>query len=247
MKRTALTILLLILFGSSVMASRVLDMGLYLHKNDTVTLAHLSVSPGEPSRFTPKDGNYTFALIDERGQTLSQMGLDPLFYILSDPPKPTDTIVVFNHLAYYSSGRFFVVRHLGREIFRYELPSNATCNQNGRCDYGEDAFSCQKDCGVGEDGICQPFRDDVCDRSCLIGADQDCVSKPKKGDFSWLCLFGVGGLILALVAIAVIVFLALRPKQPGSLETKAVEESSVERVRQKEPSPKSVKKRVKPR
>ncbi len=246
MKKLILLLFVLAFLGSTLLASKVLDIGLYLYKNDTVALTDLSVSPGEPSRFTPKDGNYTFALIDDRGQTLSQMGLNPLFYILSDPPKPADHIFVSDSISYYSTARFFVVRHLGREIFRYELPLNATCNLNGRCDYGENAFSCPKDCKVSGDELCQPFDDGVCDSACPAGTDPDCRSTPRNESVPWLCLSGLGGLILALVAIVVIVFLALKTKKPESPDTKTGGEPKTERTQERKLRRKAVKKRTRP-
>lgn len=210
--RKLVSLLSLLLFLSFLSAiGQVVSFSLVLYENDTVQPAGISIGAGEPSRFISPTGAYQVAISDANGKTISRMGFDTDFWKLSDPPQKVDRVPFFSRLGYYPEARWLVMTHKGREIFRYPLPANVSCAQDGYCHPGENAVSCPGDCNISNDHSCTSFSDHICDLDCPAGRDPDCSAAPPARPFpipAWAICFGfvfVAGIIIALIGAAIFV------------------------------------------
>ncbi len=61
--------------------------------------------------------------------------------------------------------------------------SSFICNNNGKCDNGENRKTCAADCPASSDGKCIPVIDNFCDPDCENGRDPDCLrEQPKQNE-----------------------------------------------------------------
>ena len=98
------------------------------------------------------------------------------------PLTYSNTTQLHDKINYDSRMDKLVVRYNGKTIFMKKLDF---CNQNGRCEPGENYLSCSYDCPLNQsDGICLKEADGVCDPDCLKGVDPDCKHiKKSKTEF----------------------------------------------------------------
>ncbi|MFA4907128.1 MAG: hypothetical protein WC602_02575 [archaeon] len=84
------------------------------------------------------------------------------------------------------------------------------CNHDNKCVAPESYFSCPEDCSVGaSDNICNPAKDDECDKDCAPGIDLDCKVTDAQAAPAGQEASGGSGLVegygaSAITAIAVI-------------------------------------------
>jgi hypothetical protein len=93
----------------------------------------------------------------------------------------------------------------GQVNFLKPMNIQVMCNNNGKCESGENYLNCPADCNTGaEDGVCNAISDGMCDKDCEQGLDKDC-------EFALNPLI-IAGIVLIAVLIAAITIYARKKK-----------------------------------
>lgn len=157
----------------------VLSITLEIYKNDSIKIEEIKVRPGNPTAIEIP-GNYKLQILDKNKRIINETKFRAIFYILSDPPTPTNSAYFHVRFLYDKNVeyKYLKIYKDEREIFSTEF---SLCNLNGICEEYESYLSCPTDCPLNKkDGVCIKEKDGVCDPDCLLGIDLDCIEEKQK-------------------------------------------------------------------
>lgn len=191
----------LLLMAGTAAAQRVADVDMIVYENDTVVLYGMKVYEGKLRSFLESNRtDYLLKMTDDDDRTTDEVRLPVLFYVMTNPPQPTDAVPVSATLVYNDRWKTLQVYHNGSLIFQENI-EDYFCDDDRSCEPpNENAVSCPVDCPPGgADGWCQPDPDGACDPDCLAGLDPDC------GQSGWL--WAVAGAVSVIIVIGLVWYL----------------------------------------
>jgi heme/copper-type cytochrome/quinol oxidase subunit 4 len=206
----SLTFLLVLLISIAYAQSSFhLDIFLWIDVNDNVKLLNMSMVSGPEMEIFYPEGNYTLQILSKNKEILYQKNFNVEFVILSNPPVFTNETTIMFSIPLLPNIETLKVLKNGKVIFEERI-GNLLCNQNGKCEDGENFYSCPKDCPSGsKDNVCDALIDEKCDPDCQKDVDLDCNTELKEK------VLKKGGLnipvfvIISIIAILMIVVIIL--------------------------------------
>lgn len=130
----------------------VYSLSVNITKDNTAMLDRITAVNGTISTFptTPKD--YKIAVISYNNKKLFEKDFDVSFKILIEPvnytQSPVDEVMrrmINLRVPYFSDAKYITISHKGSELLKIDL-SKDFCNNNKKCDLGENQYNCPLDC-----------------------------------------------------------------------------------------------------
>lgn len=158
-----LALFVLVLFSQAASAQKIIDVGLTVFQNDTVTEKMINITEGRYSQVW-RTGDYTLEFLDGNNKIVGQQSIDIAFGysgpVALNQSNPDDKLFDSYFLGYrhpYSPEiKTVELLHFGNIIFsknidiaEYALPNfTITCNKNNICETekGENKINCASDC-----------------------------------------------------------------------------------------------------
>jgi hypothetical protein len=163
-------------------------------------LNELTLSEGIETRFF-NPGEYEIDILGQDNLILYSRNLSVNFFILSDPPMPTNKSELTIKIPYDPNMKFLEVRKGDKLLLSKEI---SLCNNNGICETDfENFLSCPQDCPLDKnDSYCLKEADGICDKDCFEGVDPDCwVDDRLSGQDGHIVLFLLAALIILALGI----------------------------------------------
>ncbi len=165
-------------------AATVLELNFMFHRaNGSAELSSASAMEGTETILSSNgeaDSRFLLEVTDDGGnKVVAAQEIPVSFYILTEPPKPVESVPVTVRIPFSSEEKKIRLTSLpsGDVVLLQDL---SLCNRDSRCGPGENHASCGDDCKQGgKDGYCEPARDGICDPDCDITADADCIPRGR--------------------------------------------------------------------
>jgi hypothetical protein len=135
------------------LVQKIYALDIVVFKNDTAILSgKLIADTGIASDFSPMD-DYSIKVLSGDKTELFRGGLIISFYgaipssddLDIPPPTQRSNVTLYNiRVPYYPTAKYITLSHANKTILSIDL-SNEVCNNNKRCDLGENEVNCQ-DC-----------------------------------------------------------------------------------------------------
>jgi hypothetical protein len=203
------TIFLLLISFAYAQSSFHLDIFLWIDVNDNVKLLNMSMASGPEIEIFYPEGNYTLQILSKNKEILYQKNFNVEFVILSNPPTFTNETTIMFSIPSLPNIETLKLLKNGKVIFEERI-GNLLCNQNGKCEDGENFYSCPKDCPSGsKDNVCDALIDGKCDPDCQKDVDLDCNVELKEKVLKKEGLNILVFLIISIIAILAIVAIIL--------------------------------------
>jgi hypothetical protein len=212
------TIFLLLISFAYAQSSFHLDIFLWIDVNDNVKLLNMSMASGPEIEIFYPEGNYTLQILSKNKEILYQKNFNVEFVILSNPPTFTNETTIMFSIPSLPNIETLKLLKNGKVIFEERI-GNLLCNQNGKCEDGENFYSCPKDCPSGsKDNVCDALIDEKCDPDCKKDVDLDCNIQLKekvlkKGGINLLMILAT---IISITGVAIMIIILLKAKKTST-------------------------------
>jgi hypothetical protein len=191
-------------------AENMVEFDYLINQNGKVTLVNSRTFVGRAVEIPLSESEYEMTLQGKQKENLHKTPL-PVFLAKFHPFEEIDEAPISIKVPYKNEYKTLQVAKSGEILLEENI--SFLCLEDGICQEKENYISCPKDCpAAGNDNICNPSFDHVCDADCLRG-DPDCGPTPRGPSINQsaktldkISLFG-GSLILTILLILILLML----------------------------------------
>jgi hypothetical protein len=143
--KIAVYVAVAVFIAQAAFAERVLYAGFLICNNDTVTLNHLTLENGYPTKYI-SPGDHKLELLNTQGEIVYNVSVDVKFLLYSDPPVLVNCSPASIRVPYDGQMRRIDIYRKEKLIYSQEIK---ICNNNSVCDIGYETYlNCPKDCAA---------------------------------------------------------------------------------------------------
>lgn len=156
---------MILIFLPVVSATQVFYVQLEVHKNETAEIKNIQVIDGEEQDYYGTEGPYNFYAANRNGEVLWSQERKMNWVILTNPPTPTDTLLVSLRIPYNKSASVIGVEKKGDTVIEENI-TERLCGYDNACSSYCSGKGVDPDCTCG-DGVCQSHENaEICFEDC---------------------------------------------------------------------------------